>query len=125
MAAQDAERLLVDMSVEVASIRWDALHRADEPLLPCALAIRHDVPHSGLLVTMTTWDPPRRACMDQFISGIRPGEEAQVQQAKVVQRVQMRLERLAELGQAAHVVLPPNLHEVKGPLLHGFSRREF
>ena len=55
--------------------------------------------------------------MDQFISGIRPGEEAQVQQAKVVQRVQMSLERLAELGQAAHVVLPPNLHEVQGPLL--------
>jgi hypothetical protein len=34
-----------------------------------------------------------------------------------VQRVQMSLERLAELGQAAHVVLPPNLHEVQGPLL--------
>ena len=80
--------------------------------------MRHDVAHSGLLVTdHDVGSPARRACMDQFISGIRPGEEAQVQQAKVVQRVQMSLERLAELGQAAHVVLPPNLHEVQGPLL--------
>ncbi len=56
--------------------------------------------------------------MDQFIGGIRPGEEAQVQQAKVVQRVQTSLERLAALGQAAHAVLPPNLHEVPARVLH-------
>ena len=53
-----------------------------------------------------------RACMDQFVGGIRPGEEAQVQQARVVQRVQASLERLGALGQVSHVVLPPSLHEV-------------
>lgn len=51
--------------------------------------------------------------MDQFVGGIRPGEDAQVQQAKVVQRVQSSLERLAALGQVAHTVLPPSLHEVR------------
>ena len=56
-----------------------------------------------------------RACMDHFVGGIRPGEEAQVQQAAVVQRVQTSLERLAALGQVAHVTLPPNLHEVRRP----------
>ena len=50
--------------------------------------------------------------MDQFIGGIRPGEEAQVHQARVVQRVQSSLERLAALGQVAHGVLPPTVHEV-------------
>jgi len=54
-----------------------------------------------------------RACIDQFIGGIRPGEEAQVQQARVVQRVQGSLERLAALGQDAHRVLPPSLNEVR------------
>lgn len=51
--------------------------------------------------------------MDQFIGGIRPGEEAQVQQARVVQRVQTSLERLAALGQDSHFVLPPSLTEVR------------
>jgi hypothetical protein len=51
--------------------------------------------------------------MDQFVGGIRPGEDAQVQQARVVQRVQSSLERLAALGQVAHTVLPPSLHEVR------------
>jgi len=50
--------------------------------------------------------------MDQFVGGIRPGEEAQVQQARVVQRVQASLERLGALGQVSHLVLPPSLHEV-------------
>ena len=50
-----------------------------------------------------------RASMDQFLGGIRPTEEAQVQQARVVQRVQTSLERLASHGQVAHRVLPPNV----------------
>ncbi len=50
--------------------------------------------------------------MEQIVGGIRPGEEAQVQQAKVVQRIQANLERLAALGQLAHAVLPQSVHEV-------------
>ena len=50
-----------------------------------------------------------RASMDQFLGGIRPTEEAQVQQARLVQRVQTSLERLASHGQVAHRVLPPNV----------------
>lgn len=54
--------------------------------------------------------------MEQIVGGIRPGEEAQVQQAKVVQRIQANLERLAALGQLAHAVLPQSVHEVSTPV---------
>ena len=55
--------------------------------------------------------------MEQIVGGIQPGEEAQVQQAKVVQRIQANLERLAALGQLAHVVLPQSVHEVSNPVV--------
>ena len=118
---QSPERLLTDMSAEVASLRW-AAPGPNRRCAACSRACRMDRSFRrspAVLVTCSERIPRLcRACMDQFIGGIRPGEEAQVQQAKVVQRVQTSLERLAALGQAAHAVLPPNLHEVPARVLH-------
>ena len=78
-----------------------------------AAVVSGSSPGEDVLVEMGHEVGVIRACIDQFIGGIRPGEEAQVQQARVVQRVQDSLERLAALGQDAHRVLPPSLNEVR------------
>eukprot|EP00961_Rhodomonas_salina_P060034 806253-Rhodomonas_salina.6 len=53
-----------------------------------------------------------RASLDQFVQGFRPFEEAQAGQAVVVSKLQSGLERLAELGTTAHMLLPASINEV-------------